>query len=604
MEVVNSIYFKFYYSFASLGELATLGQAETVTGSIFEKLDFADIIYVFIPFIFLFVHKHLVKTVYYSIMSIVEKGAKMWRLTFFAGIVFLALTFASATSSDFSKLAKRWNRIYIVERFGMIMYQGDDLIQSLIPKINGLFGYEAGAQKFIKYFTDPERSEYTEENKYTNLLKGYNIVFVHMEGMQTFLMDVKFNGEEATPNLNKLANEGMFFKNFYPQVSTGTSSDTEFTLLTSLMPASSGTIFTSYYDREYITIPKLLKEQGYTTFSMHGNLASMWNRATVHPLLGYDKEHMYFADSFKYNNDLNDPENMDVINLGINDKLFFKQAIPILENLEKNSTNYMGTIITLSNHSPFKFLDKYGPYDMSSTFEECDLNNICITKTTDYLMEDDLGKNVGSYITSAHYADSALGEFLEYIKDSESFNNTVFVFYGDHDVKLSHKAMNYFYNYDYKTGDLKDEDDPSYITYDEYDHELNKNTPLIIWTKNEKLKRVFTGEVDYVMGMYDIMPTFGNMLGIKNKFAMGHDIFNIKYNNVVVFPNGNFTTDLIYYNNSAEQYKVLKDGAEIPKNYISDLIKKTEDILEVSNAIEVHDLIKYEGNKVKKLNKE
>ena len=62
-----------------------------------------------------------------------------------------------------------------------------------------------------------------------------------MEGMQTYLMYLKFNGKEATPTINKLAKEGMFFENFYPQISTGTSSDTEFTLLTSLLPAASET---------------------------------------------------------------------------------------------------------------------------------------------------------------------------------------------------------------------------------------------------------------------------------------------------------------------------------------------------------------------------
>ena len=41
------------------------------------------------------------------------------------------------------------------------------------------------------------------------------------------------------------------------------------------MPSSSGTVFVNYWDREYVTIPKLLKEQGYYTFSMHGNNGSM-----------------------------------------------------------------------------------------------------------------------------------------------------------------------------------------------------------------------------------------------------------------------------------------------------------------------------------------
>jgi len=101
--------------------------------------------------------------------------------------------------------------------------------------------------------------------------------------------------------------------------------------------------------------------------------------------------------------------------------------------------------------------------------------------------------------------------------------------------------------------------------------------------------------------MYDVMPTLGNMLGIKNDFALGNDIFNIKNNNVVVYPNGNFTTNLVYYNSSKGDTKIIKDGAEIKSDYISSLIEKTESILEVSNAIVVHDLIKLEGDNIKNI---
>ncbi len=586
MEVVNSIYYTFYYSFASFGELATVGQTETVMGSIYEKLKITDLIYILLPFIFYFIHKKILRSAYYSFMNVIEKGKKMCTITLLVGCIFLAYTFVTATKSDYSRLAKQWNRVYNVERFGIVLYQCNDLIQTLTPKLSSLFGYEESVQKFTQFFTNEEREKYTGKNKYTNVLNGYNIVFIHMEGIETYLMDLNFNGVEATPNINKLAKEGMFFSNFYPQISIGTSSDTEFTLLTSLMPAQSGTVFTSYYDRDYITIPKLLAEKGYNTFSMHGNYASMWNRSKVHPLLGY--QDMYFENSFVYDKD-------DIINLGINDKLFFEQALPILENVEKSNSNYMGTIITLSNHSPFIYLDKYGPYDMSTTFKDCDEMNNCETKTTNYLYD----TPVGNYITSAHYADAALGEFFENVKKSDYFNNTVFVLYGDHDAKLSRKEKDYLYNYDYKTGELKSEDDPTYKEYDYYDHELNKKTPLIIWTKNAKLRSVLNGKVDYTMGMYDVFPTIGNMLGIKNDFAFGHDIFNIKNKNFVVYPNGNFVTNSIYYNNSTGKYKIIKDGTELSSDYITDLMAKTEEILDVSNAIVVHDLIKEEGNKVK-----
>lgn len=593
MEVINSVYYTFYTSFASFGELGTVGQTETVMGSVYERLKLTDLMYILFPFLFYFIHKKLYKTAYYNFMSVVEKGKKMCVVTLLVGCLFLAYTFVTATGTDYSRLAKQWNRVYVVERFGLVLYQINDLIQTLTPKFSSLFGYEEAAQSFIDYFTSEDIDEYDGDNKYTGILEGYNIVFIHMEGMQTFLMDVEFNGVEATPILNQIASEGLFFSRFYPQVSIGTSSDTEFTLTTSLMPAASGAVFTSYYDRDYITIPKLLKEKGYYTFSMHGNYASMWNRATVHPLLGYDD--MYFEDTYTYNKDSEDPNNLEYINLGISDKKFFEQVVPIMENIEATHTNYMGTIITLSNHSPFKFLDKYGEYDMSTTYEECDEETLeCTEVTTNYLY----GSDVGNYIMSSHYADAALGEFFQYVNESDEFDNTVFVLYGDHDAKLSRNEINYLYNYDYKTGEVKTEDDPTYVPYDEYDHELNKNTPLIIWTKNSELRSKLHGEVDYVMGMYDVMPTLGNMLGIENPFAMGHDIFNIKDDNYVVFPNGNFLTNLIYYNNSEEQYKVIKEGAELTTDYIMNLQTKTEQILEVSNAIIVHDLIKNEGDTV------
>ena len=55
---------------------------------------------------------------------------------------------------------------------------------------------------------------------------------------------------------------------------------------------------------------------------------------------------------------------------------------------------------------------------------------------------------------------------------------------------------------------------------------------------------------------------------------------------------------MIYYNNSEGQYKVLQEGAELTTDYITNLQNKTEKMLEVSNALIVHDLIKNEGETV------
>ena len=345
------------------------------------------------------------------------------------------------------------------------------------------------------------------------------------------------------------------------------------------MPAASGTVFVSYYNRNYNTLPKILSNEGYYTFSMHGNASSMWNRNKIHPLLGYTG--MYFEESFTYTQD-------DVINLGINDKLFFKEAIPILENIETSNKNYMGTIITLSNHSPFIFIDKYGEFDFTESYTTIDeTTGKSVSETSNYLA----GTDVGNYLTSVHYADSALGDLINYINESSAFENTIFVFYGDHDAKLTRKDLNYLYNHNPETGELYSENNENYVNYDSFKHELNKKTPLIILTKNQKLKNIFKGKVDYYMGMIDVSPTILNMFGLQNEYALGHDIFNIKNNNVIAFPNGNYLTNTMYYNNSTGEYYVLKDGTIIDDNYVNKNKDYVEQILDVSNSIIVYDLL-------------
>lgn len=579
LEVINSIYYVFYTNYASLGDLATLSQAKTVTGSIWEKLRITYLIYLLLPVIFYLIHNKLSRSSYYNFMDKTEKGKKMMLSTLAVGLIFIGLTFAFATNKDYSRLNKQWNRKYIVERFGLIMYQGNDIVQTLKPKLSSLFGKEDAIELFNNYFNDETRLKYNEKNKYTGILEGKNIVLVHMESMQTFLMDLKYNGGEVTPNLNALAKEGMFFSNFYPQVSTGTSSDTEFTLVSSLMPAASSTVFVSYYNRNYNTLPKYLKNEGYYTFSMHGNLSSMWNRNKAHPSLGY--EGMYYEESYEY-------EKEDVINLGINDKLFFKQIIPIMEQIEENYSNYLGEVITLSNHSPFTYLDKYGEFDLSETFEHInEETGETETLTTNYID----GTPAGNYIHSVHYADEALGELINYIKESDHFNNTVFIFYGDHDAKLTRKELNYLYNHNPYDGELYEEDDEHYKAFDTIDYSISKKTPLIIWTKNNSLKNTFKGNVDYYMGMIDVGPTILNMLNMQNPYALGHDIFNIKDNNTIAFPDGSFLTDVMYYNNSTEEHKVIKLDAIIEEDYIATHKDYVEKLLDVSNSIIVYDLL-------------
>jgi len=571
INVVNSIYYTFYTSYASFGLLASLGQVGEVTDSLFNKMHFSQFIYVLFLIIFVYINRVLSKGDYFDIVTKIEKGKKLFATTFFIGVVLIGLNVCFLKGSDYSKLTKQWNREYIVERFGILVYQGNDLVQTLRNSFTNLFGYDEAMLEFTEYYKNNTIQK--SDNEYTNIFLGKDVIFVHMESIMSFFVDLKVKGIEITPNLNKLVDEGLYFKNFYPQYSVGTSSDTEFTLNTSLMPSQSGTVFVSYYNRDYETLPKLLQNEGYYTFSMHGNKNTMWNRNNMHPILGYND--FYAEDSFKLD---------DIIGLGLSDESFFSQLVPMIEDINSKHDKFMGTLITLSNHTPFADTDKYLGLDLTYTTNVYD-EQLGIEKnvTYDYLENTTLG----NYIKSTNYADYALGKFMELVKNSSAFDDTVFVFYGDHDAKLSRKEFNYYYNFDFKTGEVKDELDPTYIDYDYYMNELNKNTPLIIWTKDG----LVSGEVDYYMGMLDVMPTIGNMLGVYNKYALGHDIFEIKDNNIVVFSNGNFLTNKLYYNNSKGEYKVFSDEI-IDYNYIEEYKSYSEKLLEVSNNLIVYDLKK------------
>ena len=202
------------------------------------------------------------------------------------------------------------------------------------------------------------------------------------------------------------------------------------------------------------------------------------------------------------------------------------------------------------------------------------------------------GTSMGNYIRSAHYADAALGEFVQLLKDNDLLENTVVILYGDHEARLAKKQFNLLYNYDPFTNDIKSEDDPTYISMENYNYDLLKNTPLIMWNVDKKYRRT----VSSAMGMYDVLPTIANMFGFKDKYGFGHDIFSDN-EKIVVFPNGNVLTDKVYYSNLNDEYVTLSDDP-IDTDYISRIKEHANQILDVSNGIVLHDLIKNEEDKI------
>ena len=575
--MINSVYYTFYTSFASVSMLSLTQYIGDVGDAVVENvLQLKDLIYLIPLIILVITHIRQKKKNYYKKVELKAERKKRTIKTLTASGILLVLFLVTLSSLDVSRFMKQWNKEYIVMRFGIYIYQVNDLVTSIQPKINSMFGYDKAKKNFNDYFK--ENNDYEGTNEYTNIFEGKNVIVIHGESMMTNAIGLEFNGEPVTPTLNKLSSEGMYFSNFYSQVSVGTSSDSELTFNTSLMPTKSGTAFVSYADRTYIGIPGLMAEKGYYSFSMHANNADFWNRRAMHNNLGY--EHFYAKAEY-------DVQKENIIGLGLSDKEFFRQSIEKLEKINSEHEKWYGMVMMLTNHTPFSEVEKYGEFDVSLK-EKNDAGEEVVYP----YME---GTKLGNYFKSLHYADAALGEFITALEEKGLLDNTVFVLYGDHDARLPRKDYDRLYNYDKETNNTLSIDDPNYKEYDQYQYELGRKVPFIIWTKDIKGTEL-NFENTNVMGMYDVVPTLGNMFGFKNKYALGHDIFNIKENNIVVFPNGNWVNNKLYYNSQKAEYMPLVEDV-ISEEEISKNTEYTNKLLDVSNDIIVFDLLNKDKNK-------
>ena len=557
--VVNSMYYNYYSSYVSVSLLATSVFALDVADAV---VDFAiktkDFVYIWqLIGLFICIRK-------YKDGDNVKGNCSMFCSL---AIVMLAIGCTLPPYSSWAGFLKLWNRVVAVEGFGVYMYQLDDFVHSLSPAFNTVFGYDKALQETKEYFENNPNKK--SNNEYTGIFEGKNVIAIHAESLQSFVVNLTINDREVTPNINKLISNGIYFSNFYAQQSIGTSSDSEFTYSSSLLPANNGTVFVNYYNNKYVTIQNELKKKNYYVFSMHGNVGDFWNREIMHANMGYDK--FYSKSSYEIDEEFG---------LGLSDMSFFRQSVSIIEEISKEiGSPYYGTLITLTNHTPWGDADKISDLDVSMS----------VTVNGETIKRDYLETNVlGRYLKSVNYMDKAIGEFISLMDEKGLLDNTVIVIYGDHDANINRRNYNYMYNYDPVTDSVKTDSDEGYVNYNKYEHVLNKKVPFIIWSKDFKEGT----EISTPMGMIDVSPTLGNMLNIYNPYALGHDVMNITNGeNIVVFKDGSYITDKIYYNASKREVYSIGNNV-ITEDYLEKNNDYVNEIIKISDNIISYDLLK------------
>ncbi|MBC6925981.1 LTA synthase family protein [Ligilactobacillus salivarius] len=448
-------------------------------------------------------------------------------------------------------LSRTFDRNYLVKYLGIDTYMVYD---GLKTARNSQVRNKAGSSDLnnIINFT---RNHYAEPNsKMYGIAKGRNVIVIHLESFQQFLINYKLNDKEVTPFLNSLYNskETYSFANFFNQVGQGKTSDAENMLETSTYGLSQGSLFSILgTDNTFEGAPAILDQsQGYTSAVFHGNSGSFWNRNNVYKNLGYN----YFFDSSYYNTDAN-----NLTEYGLKDKLLFHDSVKYLERLQQP---FYAKFVTVSNHFPFALDDQNTSFDKANT-SDASINN---------------------YFVTAHYLDQAVQEFFEYLKKSGLYDNSIIVLYGDHYGISDTRNL--------KLASLLGK---SSSTWSDFDNTQMQRVPFMIHipgTKDGGVQTQYGGEID-------VLPTLLHLLGIDSRdyIQFGTDLFSSKHDQVVAFRNEDFITpkytvigNTIYQNSTG---KILTHPSQKVKDEIKKDREKVNTELSLSDTLNNKNLLRF-----------
>ena len=447
-------------------------------------------------------------------------------------------------------LQRTFDRSYIVKYLGIDAYTIYDGIKTGMTSSVRAHASSNGIDEVLDY----TKKHYAEPNPETfGIAKGKNVIVLHLESFQQFLINMKVDGQEVTPFLNSIfQNQATIsFDNFFHEVGQGKTSDAENMLETGTFGLPQGSLFTELgSDNVFQAAPAILgQKQGYTSAVFHGNVASFWNRDHVYKNLGYDN---FFDRSYFDESD-------ETLGYGILDKDLFRESAQYLEHLQQP---FYTKFLSVTNHTPYYTDDK--------NFDFPSLNTGNST--------------VDNYVRTAHYLDQSLEQFFTYLKKSGIYQNSIFVIYGDH-FGISNTD-----NKDLASALGKDPD-----TWNEFDNAQMQRVPLMIhmpgYTKGS-VNHEYGGEID-------VLPTLLHLLGIDDKdyLHFGTDLLSPQHDQVVAFRNGNFVTPKYTilggkaYNNQTGEIidtKAARIDEEISKDQ-----EKVKTALSLSDKLNQENLLRF-----------
>lgn len=251
-------------------------------------------------------------------------------------------------------------------------------------------------------------SSITRKITYPGPQKNYNLVMISVESLSGDFLSHFGNTQHITPNLDSLANQGLFFSNLF---ATGTRTVRGLEALSLSLPPTPGQSEVKRPNNEgRFSLGNVLKSKGYTTQYIYGGYGYFDNMNYFFSNNGYQ---VIDRSAITNKNDIH-YENI----WGVADEDLFSLAIKTFDANYKLKKPFFSQVMTTSNHRPFTYPE--GRIDIPSHS----------------------GRE-----GAVKYTDYAIGKFINDCKSKPWFTNTIFVIVADHCASSAGKTKLPILNY-------------------------------------------------------------------------------------------------------------------------------------------------------------
>lgn len=400
--VANLMYFRTYYSAIPASSYLEAGNLADFKASVTDSLRWADIV---LPLI----------TIATAVMAFRYKATKRQPLTAvlkwwaapLAGFALL-LTGVNLCKGGFHKSLRSVRQSAylcsadapIFSVFGCIWYDITDAAEPITPE------KQAEIERWLASQPKHQPADSVTE-------KRSNLLIVFAESLESWVLEKKVDGKEITPCLNRLLKEKstLYAPNVLTQVKGGRSIDAQLMICSGLLPLMSGTYSSLYYDNTFYTLQKAMRGLKHSrSYLLTIDKVSTWNQGAVARSFGTDTIISYH--DFKMTEAFGTHKR-------IGDASFFQQCREKIERGEvwKPGESVYMQFVTYSGHAPFKLPDHL----RTITFPES------------------IPEKAADYMTTAHYTDKAIGDFVAYLKTLPQYKETIVVIVGDHEGLASYR---------------------------------------------------------------------------------------------------------------------------------------------------------------------